>query len=170
MNLLAVFYGPPTGRVHPAPSVAHVKRITWSAGMAAAALAFAALLVAGCSSGSSAGSASSAGSGSAASTSPPAGTSASTGSAEPAYTVTVVGKTVTGVPTRITVSPGEKVKLVVTADRTSELHVHAADPELETHTQEGQPVTVEFDAKKEPGLYEVEMHDPDLLLFQVQVK
>jgi plastocyanin len=123
-----------------------------------------ALLVAGCSSGSSGGSASTAG------TSSAGGTSTSASASEPAYTVTVVGKTVTGVPTRITVSPGEKVRLVVTADRTSELHVHAADPEVETHTQEGQPVTVEFDAKKEPGLYEVEMHDPDLLLFQVQVK
>ena len=109
-------------------------------------------------------------SGGSASTSAPAGASTSASASEPAYTVTVVGKTVTGVPTRITVSPGEKVKLVVTADRTSELHVHAADPEVETHTQKGQPVTVEFDAKKEPGLYEVEMHDPDLLLFQVQVK
>ena len=84
--------------------------------------------------------------------------------------MTVSGKTVSGVAPRVTLSPGEKVKLVVTADRTSELHVHAADPELETHTQADKPVTVEFDAKKEPGLYEIEMHDPDLLLFQVQVK
>jgi len=95
---------------------------------------------------------------------------ASSSSSEPTFTVTVSGKTVTGVPPRVTLSPGEKVKLVVTADRTSELHVHAADPEVETHTQQGQAVTVEFNAKKEPGLYEVEMHEPDLLLFQVQVK
>jgi plastocyanin len=161
MNTSAVFYGPPTRRVHLRSSVARVKRITRPAGIAVPALAITALLMAGCSSG---------GSDSPAGTASPAAASISASASEPAYTVTVVGKTVSGVPTRITVSPGEKVKLVVTADRTSELHVHAADPELETHTQEGQPVTVEFDAKKEPGLYEVEMHDPDLLLFQVQVK
>ncbi len=161
MNLSAVFYGPLTQRVHPRPSVARVKQPIRTAGVAIPALALTALLLAGCSSGSSSGSAS---------TAAPAGASTSASASEPAYTVTVVGKTVTGVPTRITVSPGEKVKLVVTADRTSELHVHAADPEVETHTQTGQPVTVEFDAKKEPGLYEVEMHEPDLLLFQVQVK
>jgi hypothetical protein len=152
MNTSAAFYGPPTAHVQPPPSVARVKWITHVARTAFPALAVTALLVAGCSSGSSGGSGSAA------------------GASEPAYTVTVAGKTVTGVPTRITVSPGEKVKLVVTADRTSELHVHAADPEVETDTKQGQPVTVEFDAKKQPGLYEVEMHDPDLLLFQVQVK
>jgi hypothetical protein len=70
----------------------------------------------------------------------------------------------------VTLAPGEKVTLVVTADRTSELHVHAADPEVETHTERGQAVTVEFNTTKQPGLYEVELHDPDLLLFQVQVK
>jgi hypothetical protein len=89
---------------------------------------------------------------------------------EPTYTLTVVGKKVSGVASRVTLSPGEKVRLVVTADRTSELHVHAGDPQIETHTQKGQPVTVEFYVTKQPGLYEVEMHDPDLLLFQVEVK
>ena len=164
MNTSAVFYGPLTTRVHPRPSVGRVKQVTRAATSTIPFLALTAALVAGCSSGSSAGSSGAAG------TSALAGASTSASASEPAYTVTVVGKTVTGVPTRITVSPGEKVKLVVTADRTSELHVHAADPEVETHTEKGQPVTVEFDAKKEPGLYEVEMHEPDLLLFQVQVK
>jgi plastocyanin len=84
--------------------------------------------------------------------------------------VTVVGKKVTGVPSRLTLKAGEKVRLIVTADRTSELHVHAGDPEVETHTAQGQAVTVEFTVKKQPGLYEVEMHQPDLLLFQVEVK
>jgi plastocyanin len=156
MSPSAVFYGPPTMPVQPPPSVARVKQTIRRAGAALPAVALAALMVAGCSSGSSGGSASPASSGGSAS--------------EPTYAVTVVGKTITGVPTRITVSPGEKVRLVVTADRASELHVHAAEPEVETKTEEGQPVTVEFDAKKQPGLYEVEMHDPDLLLMQVQVK
>jgi hypothetical protein len=117
-----------------------------------------ALLLAGC--GGS-------GSGDAGSTS---GTSSASQSAEPTYTVTVVGKKVTGVPNRVTLRAGERVRLIVTADRTSELHVHAGDPEIETHTQKGQPVTVEFTVKKNAGLYEVEMHEPDLLLFQVEVK
>jgi hypothetical protein len=122
----------------------------------------AAALLAACSSGSSNGT-------TAPSTSTPA-SSATSSASEPTYTVTVVGKKVTGVPTRVTLSPGEKVRLIVTADRTSELHVHAGDPEIETHTTKGQAVTVEFFAKKQPGLYEVEMHEPDLLLFQVEVK
>jgi hypothetical protein len=123
----------------------------------------AAVLVAGCGGGSSGGGTA---------TSPAASTTPvnSGTTAEPTYTVTVVGKKVTGVPSRVTLSPGEKVRLVVTADRTSELHVHAGDPEIETHTQQGQAVTVEITAKKQAGLYEVEMHEPDLLLFQVEVK
>jgi plastocyanin len=126
-------------------------------------LAAVAVLVVGCSSSSSGGAS--------AATSNQAGSAAASTSATAAiFDVTVSGKTVSGVPTRVTLAPGEKVTLVVTADRTSELHVHAADPEVETHTQRGQAVTVPFNAKKEPGLYEVEMHDPDLLLFQVQVK
>jgi plastocyanin len=124
-------------------------------------LAFAAVLVAGCAG-------SSHGPGAAGSAATPAGTSAS--AAEPTYSVTVVGKEVTGVPSRVTLSPGEKVRLVVTADRTSELHIHAGDPEVETHTQQSKAVTVEFTAKRQTGLYEVEMHNPDLLLFQVEVK
>lgn len=158
MSPSAVFYGPPTVPVQPPPSVARVKRTIRRAGWALPAVVLAALVLAGCSSGSSGGSAS-------------ASSSAGSASAsEPTYAVTIVDKTVTGVPSRITVSPGERVRLVVTADRTSELHVHAADPEVETQTKQGEPVTVEFDAKKQPGLYEVEMHDPDLLLMQVQVK
>jgi plastocyanin len=135
-----------------------VKQTIRGAGAALGAVALVALLVAGCSSGSSGGSASATSS------------AGSASGSEPTYVVTVVGKTVTGVPSRITVSPGEKVRLVVTADRTSELHVHAADPEVETQTKQSEPVSFEFDAKKQPGLYEVEMHDPDLLLMQVQVK
>ena len=83
--------------------------------------------------------------------------------------LTVEGTTVTG-STRIQVAPGQHVRLTVTADRSSELHVHAADPEIESETKAGEPVTVEFDAPGEPGVYEVELHDPDLLLLEVEVE
>ena len=83
--------------------------------------------------------------------------------------LTVEGTTVTG-STRIQVAPGQHVRLIVTADRSSELHVHAADPEIDAETEAGSPVTVEFDAHTEPGIYEVEMHDPDLLLLEVEVE
>ena len=48
--------------------------------------------------------------------------------------------------------------------------MHAADPEIESETVAGSPVTVEFDAPTEPGVYEVELHDPDLLLLEVEVE
>jgi hypothetical protein len=144
------------------------------------ALALAAVLVAGCG-GSSSGASSAAStsasqststsqSAPAAATSQPPSSTTSSSAAEPTYTVTVVGKKVTGVANRVTLTPGEKVRLVLTADRSSELHIHAGSPEIESHTKMGQAVTFDFTAKKQPGLYEVEMHDPDLLLFQVQVK
>jgi plastocyanin len=136
--------------------VSEVRSHVRASGTAITLLLLAAVLVTGCGSGNSSGAASS--------------TSGSVSAGEPTFTVTVVGKKITGVPSRVTLSPGEKVRLIVTADRTSVLHVHAGDPEIETHTQQGQAVTVEFSVKKNAGLYEVEMHDPDLLLFQVEVK
>ena len=57
----------------------------------------------------------------------------------------------------------------MTTDRGGEMHVHAADPELEVAISPGTK-TYTFTVSEEPGVYEVELHDPDLLLFQIKVQ
>ncbi len=59
--------------------------------------------------------------------------------------------------------------LTLTTDRSGELHVHAADPELEVEIQPGTE-TYTFTTPSQPGVYEVELHDPDLLLFEIKVR
>ncbi|MET0740022.1 MAG: hypothetical protein ABWZ26_00530 [Candidatus Nanopelagicales bacterium] len=76
----------------------------------------------------------------------------------------------TPAPARVTATPNEPLRLVVTADRGGELHAHGTQPELEVPVTAGQPTTAEFLAPAQPGLYEIELHDPDLLLFQLAVQ
>lgn len=83
--------------------------------------------------------------------------------------ITVAGRTVTPAPSTIDASPGEAVTLTLTTDRSGELHVHAANPELETEISPGTE-TYTFNLVDEPGVYEVELHDPDVLLVSIQVQ
>jgi len=69
-------------------------------------------------------------------------------------------------PDRIPVSRGETVRLVVTSDVDDELHVHGYD--LEKVLPAGQPATLEFMADQ-PGLFEVETHETEKVLCQLQV-
>ena len=62
---------------------------------------------------------------------------------------------------------GDQVTLVVTSDRTTELHVHVVD--IEKPITAGVPLTVTF-TPKQTGVYEVELHDPDLLLTKIAVR
>ena len=56
----------------------------------------------------------------------------------------------------------------MTSDVPDELHVHGfGDPEVELVA--GRPATLELLAD-EPGLYEVETHETDLLLTQILVR
>jgi hypothetical protein len=59
------------------------------------------------------------------------------------------------------------VRLTVTADRTSEVHVHVVD--LEKPITAGTPLTIRFTPTQQ-GVYEVELHDPDLLLVKLAVR
>ena len=90
------------------------------------------------------------------------GTSSGTGIA-----ISVKGKTVTPPPGTIDVKAGEEVTLVVTSDRTTELHVHVVD--IEKPITAGKPLTVTF-TPQQTGVYEVELHDPDLLLTKIAVR
>ena len=79
----------------------------------------------------------------------------------------MTGSKVSPPPSTLNVKAGCEVKLTVTADRTSEVHVHVVD--LEKPITAGQPVTIDFTPTQQ-GVYEVELHDPDLLLVKLAVR
>jgi hypothetical protein len=76
---------------------------------------------------------------------------------------------VTPKPATIAVAPGTPIALTLTTDRSGELHIHGAEPELETEIEPGTK-TYTFTAISQPGVYEAELHDPDLLLFELKVQ
>jgi hypothetical protein len=81
--------------------------------------------------------------------------------------ITVKGSTVTPPPGTTDVRAGCEVDLTITADRTSEVHVHVVD--LEKPITAGQPLRISFTPTQQ-GVYEVELHDPDLLLVKLAVR
>jgi plastocyanin len=163
---------PRTGAAHPEDSVTPTTRPQLPRGLARAGVgtAVAGLVLAGCggaasSSGSSAGAgASSTGASSASSTPNP---SASPSSCDVAHQITVTGSKVSPPPSTVDVKAGCEVRLTVTADRTSQVHVHVVN--LEKPITAGQPVTIDFTPTQQ-GVYEVELHDPDLLLVKLAVR
>lgn len=70
-------------------------------------------------------------------------------------------------PGRVRVAQGETVRLMVTSDVADELHVHGY--ELEARLNPGKPATIEFTADQ-TGLFEVETHESEQVLFQLQVE
>jgi hypothetical protein len=74
---------------------------------------------------------------------------------------------VEGVPARVEVDRGTRVRLEVTSDRSDELHVHGYDKTAQLAP--GSPAAVTFVADL-PGMFEVETHDSGLLLFQLVVR
>jgi heme/copper-type cytochrome/quinol oxidase subunit 2 len=82
-------------------------------------------------------------------------------------TITVKGNAVTPAPSTVDVPAGTPVHLTVTADRTTQLHVHVVN--IEKPVTAGTPTTVTF-TPTQPGVYEVELHDPDLLLVKLAVR
>jgi len=81
--------------------------------------------------------------------------------------ISVKGNTVTPPPGTIDVKAGEEVTLVITSDRTSEVHVHVVD--IEKPISAGVPLTLTF-TPQQTGVYEVELHEPDLLLTKIAVR
>lgn len=75
--------------------------------------------------------------------------------------ITVRGRTVDPKPGSVKVKKGEDVLLVVTTEKASELHVHGVDVEKETKAGKPVQIPLSFD---ETGSFEVELHDPALLL------
>jgi plastocyanin len=81
--------------------------------------------------------------------------------------VTVDGKTVTPAPASVQVRAGEPVTLTVTSRAANELHVHGVD--VEKSLPAGTPVSVDL-TFPDPGVYEVETHEPSLLLLRFTVR
>ncbi|MEX0826353.1 MAG: hypothetical protein WD184_06350 [Acidimicrobiia bacterium] len=81
------------------------------------------------------------------------------GSAE----VTVDGEPESG---RVQVALGTEVRLTVSADVTSEVHVHGYDETADVSP--GSPAVIEFTADI-PGIFEVELHAGHTLLVELQI-
>jgi len=80
--------------------------------------------------------------------------------------VTVSGTTVKPAPTQVDLTVGDTLTLTVTTDRDDSLHAHGF---TETELKAGQPSTVRLTAA-ETGVFEVETHEPELLLLTVAVR
>ncbi len=110
----------------------------------------------------------------AATSSAPAATSSAPASSAPASTpagrelrITVTGKKVEPPPDTFEVKAGEPVRFVITSDHDDEIHLHGV--EIEKPVAAGETVTIDA-TYTDPGSYEIEMHEPALLLVRVLVR
>ncbi|MFC4017751.1 hypothetical protein ACFOW4_07310 [Micromonospora sp. GCM10011542] len=94
-------------------------------------------------------------------------TSAATPPVDRDIVVTVTRKRVDPPTGRVEVGKGQLVRITVTSDVADELHVHGY--ELGARLPAGEPGTVEFRADR-TGLFEVETHETELVLFQLVVR
>ncbi|MEU7799990.1 hypothetical protein AB0B10_12020 [Micromonospora arborensis] len=99
--------------------------------------------------------------------SPTPSASASTPAVDREIIVTIAKRRVDPPTGRITVDKGKLVRITVTSDVSDELHVHGYD--LGARLPAGTPGSVEFRADK-TGLFEVETHETELVLFQLVVR
>ena len=93
--------------------------------------------------------------------------SASTGADSVALEVTREGDTFTPNGERVELAVGQTLVLTITADEAGELHVHST-PEQEVTYDAGtseHEITVD-----RPGVVEVESHEPDTVVLQLEVR
>ena len=99
---------------------------------------------------------------------PPAGTQSSSNEGDSvAVTVTREGDSFTPNGERVELAVGETLTLTITADEAGELHVHST-PEQEIAYEEGtseHEITID-----RPGVVEVESHEPDQIVLQLEVR
>jgi FtsP/CotA-like multicopper oxidase with cupredoxin domain len=79
----------------------------------------------------------------------------------------VTGSNVETAERRVRVNRGEKVRIRVEADRNEEVHLHGYD--LSEDVAPGRPATLDFTADA-PGVFEVELEQAGLKLFDIQVQ
>jgi hypothetical protein len=96
------------------------------------------------------------------------GSPSPTGSPEPARTiidVTFRDGAVQG-PTRFTVAQGERIRILLRADVTDEVHLHGYD--LRADVAPGDPARIDFVADV-AGVFECELEDAGTLQFQLEI-
>ena len=81
--------------------------------------------------------------------------------------VTVTGKQVTPAPATVDLAVGETLTLTVTSDHDDQLHAHGFEIERDSRPACRRRCVLKG---AEPGLYEVEMHHPELKLLSVAVR
>jgi type IV secretory pathway TrbL component len=79
----------------------------------------------------------------------------------------VTGNQVETASRRVRIDLGQKVRVQVEADRAEEVHVHGYD--LKGDVAPGKPAVIEFTADV-PGVFEVELEESSLRLFELQVQ
>lgn len=90
-----------------------------------------------------------------------------TASAVRTITITVQGRTIDPKPSSVSIKKGETLRLVVTAAADDILHAHGFG--VEKPLLAGQPTTADV-VGAESGQYEIETHEPALLLLVVRVR
>lgn len=78
------------------------------------------------------------------------------------------GKPTEKVGPTVTVAKGDKLTLVITSDSAQEIHVHGLDTYIEVPA--GETVTKTLTITLAAGSYEVEVHETEVVLFNLQVK
>ena len=81
--------------------------------------------------------------------------------------ITVTGKKVTPQPTMVNISVGESLTVTVTSDHDNTLHAHGFDIEQPVRAGQRLDITVRG---AQPGVYDIELHNPELRLLQVAVR
>lgn len=81
--------------------------------------------------------------------------------------ITVAGSTVTPAPTQVDLPTGQTLTVVVTSDHDDVLHAHGFG--IEQQIKAGVPATIALTGN-DPGVYEVELHHPALMLLTVAVR
>jgi hypothetical protein len=81
--------------------------------------------------------------------------------------VSFEGDTVTPNGERVKVDVGQPIELDITADAAGEIHVHS-DPEQTLDYDEGTS-TVTIEPIDQPGVVDVESHDLDVVIVQLEV-
>lgn len=79
----------------------------------------------------------------------------------------VTGNQVETASRRVRIDLGQKVRVQVEADRAEEVHVHGYD--LKGDVAPGKPAVIDFTANV-PGVFEVELEESGLKLFELQVQ
>jgi FtsP/CotA-like multicopper oxidase with cupredoxin domain len=80
---------------------------------------------------------------------------------------TVTGDKVETASRRVRIDRGQKVRIRVQADRAEEVHLHGYD--LSADVAPGRPAAIDFTADA-PGVFEVELEQAHLRLFELQVQ